>query len=102
MQKIFFWKLFFCIQRLTVEKKYGEISIIFLSPSKNASHTNFIYKNCMITVFFPRKKKKHSFFSFRHQTVLFDSNSRRNYFESFFTDLLKVYEIFMATIFQYI
>ena len=58
-----------------------------------------IYGNSRIIIFF---KKKINVVIFPYQTVLFGSNSRRNYIESFFNGFLKLYENFMISVFPYI
>ena len=64
MQKIFFEKCLFAYEiRFAVEKKcWAKFSkLLCVAIKKNASHTLSIYGNCMISIFF--KKRKPQFLS---------------------------------------
>ena len=73
----FFPKVFFLRTKLDLRLKkktniiLRQVFKIFVSPSKNASHTISLYGNCMVNIFF--KKKFNQFF---FATSLFNCSQR--------------------------
>ena len=78
-------RLFVYKNRFAVEKKFGAnsklLGKIFVSPSKkNASHTISIFGNCMISIFFKKRKPRILITIF----VLLESNNRKKLVYIFF------------------